>query len=186
MKLKLITLTYLSLTLFSSITFAEIYRSVDANGTVIYSDQPNQKSEVVSLPSVNIATQSNTHNTNATTDTTSATTKKKVPYTQFKIISPTDQQTFQNATEIPVSVSISPALQEGDKIQFYLDGKAVSDPITDTSFSIPKIKGTEEVITRGTHSISATLLNEESQVIKTTPSVVIFTHYVTLFSPSRP
>lgn len=186
MKLKRITLIYLSLTIISSTAFAEIYRHVDKNGTVIYSDQPHPKSETVSLPSVNIATPSNTENTTMTTGATTTATKKKATYTQFKISSPTDQQTFQNATDIPVSISISPSLQEGDKIQFFLDGKAVSDPISSTTFSIPKIKGTEEIITRGTHAISATLLNEESQVIKTTPSVVIFAHYVTLFSPARP
>jgi hypothetical protein len=185
MKLKQIILVCLSLGVFSSCAFAEIYRSTDADGTVIYSDQPHPKSEAVSLPSVNIATQSNAQNTNATTDSTNN-TKKKIPYTQFKITSPTDQDTFQNATEIPVTISITPALQEGDKIQFYLDGKAVSEPIASTSYSIPKIKGAEEIIERGSHSISAELLNEQGEVIKTTPSVTIHAHYVTLFSPSRP
>lgn len=167
-------------------TFADIYRSVDANGTVVYSDQPNSKSEAVSLPTVNIATQSNTQSTNATTDSTNATLKKKVEYTQFKISSPSDQATFQNATEIAVSISISPSLQQGDKIQYFLDGAAVSEPIASTSYSIPKIKGVEEIIKRGTHSITADLLNEQGEVIKTTPSITIYAHYVTLFSPARP
>ncbi len=184
MKFKHIILTCLSLALFSPFTFADIYRSVDANGTVIYSDQPNSKSETVSLPSVNITTQLNKQNTNATTDSTNATLKKKVEYTQFKISSPNDQETFQNVTDITVNVSISPSLQSGDKIQYFLDGKAVSDPIDSTSYSIPKIKGTEEVISRGTHSITASLLDEQGQVIKTTSPVVIYAHYVTLFSPT--
>lgn len=185
MKFKQISLIFLSLAIFSSATFAEIYRSMDADGTVTYSDQPHPKSEAVSLPSVNIATQSNTQNTNATTDSMT-TKKKKTSYTQFKITAPKDQDTFQNATEIPVTISISPALQEGDKIQFYLDGKAVSEPINSTSYSIPKIKGTTEIIERGSHSITADLLSEEGEVIKTTPAVTIYAHYVTLFSPSRP
>ena len=184
MKCKQITLTCLSLVLFSSAAFAEIYRSVDANGTVVYSDQPLPKSEVISLPSVNIATQSNTQNTNASTDSTNVTLKKKVKYTKFKISSPTDQETFQNATEIAVTISISPSLQNGDKIQYFLDGKAVSEPIDSASYSIPKIKGTQEVIARGTHSITASILDEQGQVIKTTSPVVIYTHYVTLFSPT--
>lgn len=185
MKFKQISLICLSLAAFSSCIFAEIYRTTDTDGTVVYSDQPNPKSEMISLPSVNIAAPSNARNTSETTDSTN-TTKKKIPYTQFKISTPKDQDTFQNATEIPVSISMAPALQEGDTIQFYLDGKAVSEPITSTSYNIPKIKGTEEIIQRGTHSLTANLLNEQGEVIKTTPAVTIYAHYVTLFSPSRP
>ena len=185
MKCKRLGFICLLLVAFSSCTFAEIYRSTDEDGTVVYSDQPHSKSEVVSLPSVNIAAPSNAQNTNGTTDSTTA-TKKKIPYTQFKITSPKDQDTFQNATEIPVDIAITPALQEGDKIQFYLDGKAVSEPIASTSYSIPKIKGTEEIIERGSHEITANLLDEQGETIKTTPSVTIYAHYVTRFSPARP
>src|SRR3990167_4519270 len=104
---------------FSCNAFATIYKSVDAQGIVTYSDQPNTKSETVTLPAANIVTQPIT--TKTKTATTDAVVQKHVDYSAFTITSPKDQETFQNATELPINVDINPALQEGDKIQFYLD-----------------------------------------------------------------
>lgn len=187
MKYKKTILIFLVLTFFSTMTSADIYRSVDENGAVIYSDQPTTKSEAVSLPAVNIATPTLEQNTDSQTNEAGApkTAQKKITYTQFKILSPKDQETFQNATEIPVTVSIRPGLQTGDQIQYFLDGKAVSEPIASTTYAISKISGKKEVITRGTHSITAELFDAEGNKIKTTASITIYAHYPTLFSPAR-
>lgn len=163
---------------------AEVYKSVE-NGVVTYSDQPHARSETISLPEINIATQpaqaketaNTTNTTNAeNTEKTAEKTVKHVHYTKFVITAPRDQETFQNATEIPVSVSITPALQKGDKIRYLFDGSALTET-TDTTYSIPRILNNTQLITRGSHTIQAVILNTEGDVVATAPAVTIFAHY---------
>lgn len=174
---------------FSAITYADIYRSVDENGVVTYSDQPNSKSEAVALPAANIAIQpvapskttdaNNTENTanpaNATEAKPAATEKK--PYTTFAIASPKDQDTFHNATELPISVSVDPALQKGDKLRFYFDDAQFGGETTNTTMTIPKVYEGKEILVRGSHTISVSLINEQGSEIMKTPTITIFLQY---------
>ena len=172
---------------FSFNASAEIYRSVDSHGVVTYSDQPNVDAEAVTLPTENIAKQPEKSATDAaaksSTDTNDASTKtveKKADYTAFAMSSPKDQETFQNQTEISLSVTVSPALQSGDLVQFYLDGDTFGNPSSSTSIVIPRSQNNREILTRGTHSIYAVIVNAEGNVIKTTSAVTIFVHYATI------
>lgn len=180
---------------FSMNAFAEIYKSVDADGVVTYSDQPTSTSQAVELPSVNVSTQPaqstdtaatdstdaiNTDSTNATDKTSKSPVEKRVPYTAFVVTSPADQETFQNAESISVSVSFSPALQLNDKIEYLLDGKLVSDAITSNTYSIPKTAGNKTVIDRGSHTIQARIVDSNGDVMATTPPITIFSHYATV------
>lgn len=169
---------------FSYNVWAQIYRTVDENGVVTYSDQPNPKAESVKLPSANISTQpAQPKEKSEKTETTDAVEKKlsqHVDYTAFEISAPKDQDTFQNATEFPVSVTTNPALQEGDKIQFLLDGSPVLSPTENTSITIPRVQDGKEMVERGSHTLSAQIINAKGDVIATTPAITVFVHYVTL------
>jgi hypothetical protein len=174
------------LSLFSYSTWAEIYRSVNENGVVTYSDQPNPKAESVKLPAANISTQpTQPSQKTQTTDTVEKKLGQHVDYTAFEINSPKDQDTFQNATEFPISVTINPALQEGDKIQFLLDGTPILSPVADTGITIPKVQDGKELVERGSHTISAQIINAQGDVIATTPGITIFVHYVTLYQTQK-
>ena len=178
--------TFLLLSIFSLSTFAasEIYKSTDEKGIVTYSDQPNAQSETVTLQRENIS-KLPPKLTNSTDGTDAIDAEKREEYTNFAISSPKDQDTFQNATEIPVSVNISPALQKGDTIEFYLDGTSVDKASTSTSISIPKMRGDKEIITRGSHTVSASLFNAAGDVLKTTASVTLFVHYASVNSATK-
>lgn len=179
---KKILLFLITLILFIGNTDAEVYKSVE-NGVVTYSDQPHAHSETVSLPEINIATQPAQQKTETTdaSNTKSAekamdTKQKQVNYTKFTITNPRDQETFQNATEISVTVSVTPALQKGDKIRYVFDGTPLTE-ITETSYSIPRIANNAQLITRGSHTIQAMIINHEGEAIATTPTITVFAHY---------
>lgn len=176
---KYILLIILFFNLFSFNATAEIYRSVDSKGNVTYSDQPNITASKVTLPAANIVITpvkapktTNTSNAAAT-----ATEEKRENYTTFVISSPSDQATFQNAESVPISVDIKPALQKGDTLNFYWDGKSVSSNGTNTAITVPKVSNNTEIITRGSHTIYAEIASADGAVIATTPSITIFTHY---------
>ena len=118
---KKITRFFIFCILFFTVTaFAEIYQSIDTDGVVTYSDQPTTQSKPVTLPAVNISTQAKKTDITDVTDSTDPLIKKmpakNKPYTSFTITSPKNQETFQNAPTILVNVSLTPALQSGDKI----------------------------------------------------------------------
>lgn len=158
---------------------AAVYRTVDSKGVVTFSDQPGDKSALVTLPESNVATlNSKTGNTTAVETKT-----KKTGYTLFEIESPKDQDTIQNAPNIVVSIKIKPELQQGDTIQVLLDGKAVAPPSTSTTVSIPKTREKETVITRGLHTLSAVLYDAQNKKITETAPITIFVHYASVLFP---
>ena len=191
----LISLLGILVIYFSATTYADIYRSVDENGVVTYSDQPNSKSEAVTLPAANIAIQPTTpkktdanHTENAANSENAAETKpaatEKKPYTTFAITSPKDQETFHNITELPISVSIDPALQKSDKLRYYFDDAPFGSETTNTTTTIPKVGEGKEILVRGSHTISVSLINEQGSEIMRTPTITVFLQYQSVINNS--
>lgn len=176
--------------LFSINASATIYREVDSKGVVTFSDHPTPAAETVKLAHPNVAT--NPTPPAASTDKTKNTDEekkveeKKVPYTTFDIKTPKDQETFQNATEISLSVNIQPALQKGDTIRFFIDGQPVNEASSSTTTVVTKTQNDTPILDRGSHSIHAVLYDEKSEEIKTTPQITIFIHYASSLFPSKP
>ena len=199
MKKKLMVFVLVLTGFFSLIALAEIYQSVDSNGVVTYSDQPKTDSTAIVLPQANISTtpdapqntKNKTESANAETtrDKTENTTDAKAankPYVTFELRTPKDQETFQNPTEILMSVTIQPELQHGDTIQFFWDAKAVGKPSASTGTSISKTDDDTVNLTRGTHTVHAVLYNSKAEIIKTTPIVTVFVHYASINFPKQP
>lgn len=178
-------LLILSLGFISLNASAEIYRSVDKNGVVSYSDQPDATSKKVELPAANITSApvqpaKLNGSANIASDINALEGKvkeEKKPYSTFALTSPKDQDSIFNSPEISASTQIVPDLQAGDKIQFFLDGAPVNDPSTETSVTIPKVRDGKEVLVRGAHTLSAKILSKDGEVINSTPDVTFFLHY---------
>lgn len=168
---------------FSQNALSEVYRSVDANGVVTYSDQPNLGGKEVIVQPPNITTLSTTSvisKKDSASKTNVKTPEEKVPYTSFVIQSPKDQETFYNQTQIDASVTIEPALQSGDLIQFYLNAEAIGKASDNTAIVIPRVSDDKEILTRGSHTLHAVIINAEGNVIETTPSITVFVHQSTV------
>jgi hypothetical protein len=92
------------------------------------------------------------------------------PYTSFSIISPADQETIQNQPDVTVSLKVEPALQGSDKIQVYVDGKAWGEPQAATTISLGRLD-------RGTHQLSAAIVDANHKVVKQSNSVTAYFQY---------
>ena len=100
-------------------------------------------------------------------------------YSTFAITSPKDGATFQNQPAIPVVMSVEPNMLGGDKIQLMLDGKPSGVPTATFYQELGLVE-------RGTHSLSAVILNKADQPIKQSNAVTIYVHRASVInSPAR-
>jgi len=168
-------------------TFAEeMFQQTDSNGNITYSDtqiSPNgKKITVYSQNEMNISTPSSTNQesilkTNkpipSNTSLPQSTNPLAQSHTLFSIISPQDQETIYNQPVIVIDIKIEPKLNEGERIQILLDGAPTGIPVASTRTQL-------ENIDRGTHQISALLLNKNNQVIKRSEPITIYVHHTSI------
>jgi len=145
--MKILTTALISLILLTSTSlFAnEVYRVVDAEGGVTFTDSPaaNTKAETVDLPKINIATPPPPR----TIGSEGEVTGEEAPYTSARITQPLNNATIPpGQTTIIVTLALKPALQEGHLAQLYIDGRAQGSATASTTFSVSNLN-------RGKHNV---------------------------------
>jgi hypothetical protein len=146
---------------------AEMYKWVDAEGNITYSDRPQpdsagDKEEVteITLPPLNT---SEALDTSVLRETTKNTQPDKKANSSIKITKPqNDEAIRQNEGNMAISVAVKP--QAGDHtVAIYVDGNEVSRGSA-TSVALQNVD-------RGTHVITADLISPEGKVIKSASPV---------------
>lgn len=163
--------------LFISITsLAQIYMKTDKNGNVTYSDMPMPDAQTINIevsPPENGAKP-----TLQPLEKTAAITSKK-PYTTFRIVSPQNNESIQNQPSLKVEIKLEPALQQGDKIQIYVDGKKTGLLSDTTSIDAG-------LIDRGTHELYAELVDaQERNFMQSNVITINFHRARTGFPPNK-
>lgn len=140
-------------------TQAEIYRSVDEDGNVIYSDQELPNSELIPTPTDNAIPMPKPEAKPPAEDVVE---KPASAYQSFSIASPANNAVIRdNAGNVTVSLSIMPELKAGDYIRLYVDNKLVMPRLTSSGTQLSNL-------TRGTHSLKAELMSSSGQSFSTT------------------
>lgn len=156
-------LTFLFFYIFSISAQAEIYKTIDENGNVVYTDMKprNTKSEEVKLkpitPIEKVSTGSPSYSAPREPDASEY-------YSDFEIIEPLNEATVRNKRRFSVQVSIRPGLLTGHRVRLLLDGEVVETK-RGLLFSL-------EDVERGTHTITAELLDARRKVIKSSSNTV--------------
>lgn len=144
-----------------------IYQWTDKNGELHFSDQPVHGAEKRVLKEVQNYQAPKNHKAQQASQNEK---DKTVKYSQVTFASPSDNATFRNASNtLSASLSIEPKLNEKHKIQFYLDDKPAGQPKNETNYIYQDVY-------RGTHTISASIINENGNVIESTKSITVFMH----------
>ena len=141
---------------------AEIYRGVDEEGNVFFSDQEQPNSELIPTPTPNLTPGFVPEKKQAADTKTEAEVTKDISYKSFSIISPANDATvISSPGNLPVSLSINPMLntKQGDYIRLYIDNKMVINNTTSLNTTIPNVD-------RGQHSLKAELVNKSGKAIK--------------------
>ena len=160
---------YLLLTLFilSTHATAEVYKTINPDGSTSYSDVPTNDQEPVKLPELTPAP--------AVKYPKKSIDKKKddnmiaLPYKSFTISSPENNAIIRdNNGNVTIQVNITPELQTSFKhsISFYLDGKIYKSGLSSNQIQMTNLD-------RGSHTISAKLLNANKKILKVTQTITI-------------
>jgi len=145
---------------------AEIFRTVDENGNVVFSDvppSPDQTSESVRVNPVNTF-----ETPEVATPPADASANVEVPevepYNSLTILAPASDETVrENAGNVTVTVALNPSLRAGDRLVLYMDGKQSQVRAQGTSFRL-------ENIDRGTHTIGVRVLDDAGNVAAEAPT----------------
>ncbi len=149
------TLTSLVLLASTSLFASEVYRVVDAEGGVTFTDSPaaNTKSETVNLPKINIATPPPPRTIGGEGEVSG----EEVPYTSAQITQPLNNATIPPGQKtVAVTLALKPALQEGHLAKLYIDGRAQGSATASTTFSISNLN-------RGKHSVYIEVLGGDKK-----------------------
>ncbi len=143
---------------------AEIYRYLDAEGNVTFSNQPppGVKAEPLELAPVNTVGGERSSRSEARSGREQA--PEEAAYERFAITQPEhDTAVRNNAGNITISLDLSPELRPSDEVYLYLDGVEVAHGAI-TSFALTNVD-------RGTHQVHAEIKDAEGKTLAKTPSV---------------
>ncbi|MDC9724447.1 MAG: DUF4124 domain-containing protein [Gammaproteobacteria bacterium] len=161
----------LFLLLITSAIHAQVYRSVDKNGNVVFTDVASDNSEEVIIdiapsynppPTVPLAVEdSDVENS----------TDVKTPLYKVSITSPTHNESIQNPETVSATVSIEPKLNaiRADKLLFKLDGKNVGKAQTSETISLPRLD-------RGSHILVVSVVDKAGKVLTRSKSILFHIH----------
>ena len=187
MKTSLI-ITIVLLSAVSLSAHAGVYKKIDEDGNVSFSDVPTSKDQ----KQINID-QPMTYESKPITpktppsseesETFKATetgTETETKYETLSINAPTDDQNLrENAGNVAVSLSSQPDLDRNAKHQYilYLDGKKISESQSNTT-SLPNID-------RGTHTLSAEIVDKEQNTLIKSDSITFHLQRVSIRNRAR-
>jgi len=167
-----------------------VYRVVDEDGNVVFTDVPpaTQPQEAnVDVPEPNSfdpieagAIGAGDEERPTWGDDEDGGDEPAASYYRFGIASPeNDASVRQNAGNVTVEVALEPALSPDHRLQLLLDGTPVRTG-RETTFELVNVD-------RGTHSLSARVLDPSgAAVLESTPSVFHLQRYSVLTAPNRP
>ncbi len=155
-----ILILVLTLVLSQPLLARDVYKWVNADGEVIYSEtyQPGAESIRVhdeikkgGVDPKQLAGQSQ--------DGDSA------GYTDFAIVQPADNDTIRSAeSSVSVGISLTPPLQEGHEIYLSVDGTQLKSAIKTTQLVLQNL-------VRGNHTLKAEIRDQEGNVLKQSNSI---------------
>jgi hypothetical protein len=153
---------------------ADIYRSIDRDGNVTFTDEPNNKAELIELEELPTyeAAPIPVLPAEAMPEPVEEDNDLKKPKYKISITSPEQNQSiWTGGGVLTASVSVQPELNvnRADKVQFKLDGKKVGEPQTGLSYTFQNIE-------RGSHILTVSVVNKKGKVIKASKSVLFHMH----------
>ncbi|NOQ94642.1 MAG: DUF4124 domain-containing protein [Methylophaga sp.] len=150
---------------------AQVYRSVDKNGNVVYTDVASDNAEEVIIdiapsysppPTVPLATEGKD---------TEEENNGAMPLYKVSITSPTQNESFQNPEAVSATVSIEPKLNglRADKLLFKLDGRNVGKAQSSEAISLTNLE-------RGSHILVVSVVNKAGKVLTRSKSILFHIH----------
>ncbi len=160
---------------------AQVYRWVDADGVVHFSDRPVEGAERVELPesrATNFRRVAPSANRAAPSATPANNTQPAAKYESLTVVTPSDEETLWNiGGTLNVTLSLSPTLQAGHQVEVWFDGSVLdrTDPRS-LSFTVPNVY-------RGRHNLWARVVDTNGNVLIQSNDVTFFVQQTSIANP---
>jgi hypothetical protein len=138
---------------------ADVWRWVDDDGVVHFSDTPRQGAERIDVSESTRTTGARIYQstTPSNTDEPATATEQAFKYESLSISSPGAEETLWNIEgTLSVSLSLSPGLQSGHQVRVYFNGEPRL--VNSTSFTIDEVY-------RGVHNLQAEVLDATGRMM---------------------
>lgn len=145
-------------------TATTVYKTVNPDGSISFSDQPAASSETLHVePVPTVPSLSPEQINNAYTEQGETKAPTLSYYQNFTITAPADQSAFNSGSgDVGVVLEIYPGLSSSHEIELRMDNKLIKRG-NQMQFTIPGVS-------RGTHTLQARILSASGQVLKETTS----------------
>ena len=157
-----------TLLLFPLLGTAQIYKTIDAEGNVSYSDTPpvSGPSEQVKLRETN-STPAPEMAAPAESNTDSAQEPEEAEGYSVSIASPANETTIpMGPGNVSISASVEPELSEGALLQLYVDGSPSGNPQSSSSWTLTNVF-------RGAHDLKVAVVSNRNDLLTESESVRI-------------
>jgi len=102
------------------------------------------------------------------------------PYSVFTVVSPSQQQTLWNIQgNLAVQVELSPPLQNGHRLDAFLDGERISVQATSNQFTLPDVF-------RGLHTLQAVIVDTSGAEVLRSLAVTFMVQQTSIQNPNNP
>lgn len=165
---------------------AQVYKVVDKDGNVTFTDQPPvDGSKPIKLAPISVIEAPAYETAPAATEGEGEAAEKEPSladmrraYRDFAIIAPQQEESVWKADgPVAVAWNVSTALQQGMQVTLYLDGKVQGRTVQPM---IP-LSGLD----RGEHTVKAELRDSKNRIIATAPTITFFVRQPNLYNRAR-
>lgn len=159
-----------------SYAHATVYKWVDENGKVHFSDEPVKNAEVVEFKK---NTQNNIKLPEVITSPIEATPTIDIDSTKYdlKIVSPSEEETIRsNEGNITIIADISPQLFPPHRLALYMDGKKQGSSQSGNLFKLREID-------RGEHTFTIKAVTKNGKQLASSKPRKVFLHRTSLNQP---
>ncbi|HEY3849768.1 MAG TPA: DUF4124 domain-containing protein, partial [Steroidobacteraceae bacterium] len=132
-----------------------VYKWVDAQGIVHYSDQPHPNAQKLEIRGAQTFSAQPAPQSSSATSAPQDAQPSSAAYDSCSITQPADQQMLMNVFQATATIQTSPTMRPGDQIHLFVDGKQIQG--SSTSFTFP--------VARGQHSVQAVIEDSTGQIV---------------------
>ncbi|APX94659.1 DUF4124 domain-containing protein [Halomonas sp. 1513] len=175
----------------SSAHATSIYRTTDAQGNVVFTDNPERGGEQVELNPLTVvpsgqrapatAPQPVPEATSPSASPTESLSSPFMPYSTFRIASPRNEETLQTgeAGNLQVELGIEPALREDHRVRLLVDGAVSQSAMHSDVFMVGNLE-------RGERVLQAELLDSRGEVRHRSAPVTLYVQRASVNLPQNP
>lgn len=160
--------------LFVTYVHAEtVYKTVDAEGNIVFSDVPSEGAEEIKIKEAQAI---NLPKARSYKLSPAEEKSKKFNYTKLAIVSPENDSSIHGGEgNVNITAILEPELNEKDVMVLFMDGKEILSGRS-PQFLLANVD-------RGTHSISVVVKNEDDKVLKRSAKVTFHVRRISQLSP---